>query len=109
MYKKPQPEEYYRRITAASLRTPTNSAVALMANLFLGRDWRPVLKKLDRPLLYVVTPHLKEQAAMVRQELPSARVEMYEQAGHALFVDEAVRFNSLMEEFLRDSGGARTN
>jgi len=31
--------------------------------------------------------------------LPSARVEVFEDAGHALFVDDAARFNALLTEF----------
>ncbi|MEK7406808.1 MAG: alpha/beta hydrolase [Acidobacteriota bacterium] len=100
MYKKPQPEEYYRKIIAASLKTPTNTAVALFANVFATGDWRPVLAKLDRPVLYVATPQLRSQAAMVKQRLPSARVEIFEDSGHALFVDEPERFSRLVEEFL---------
>jgi microsomal epoxide hydrolase len=112
MYRKPHPESYYERIVAASLKTPTNTAVTLLANVFSGGDWRPVLGKLDRPLLYVVTPQLRSQAEMVQRRLPSARVVIFEQAGHALFVDEPERFNRVLEEFLRQlrSGiGAPTN
>lgn len=104
MYEKPHPEAYYKKIIAASLRTPTNTAVTLLGNMFAGGDWRPVLSKLDRPILYVVTPQLKGQAEMLQRKLPSARVEIFEKAGHALFVDEPDRFNRVLEEFL---GGAR--
>jgi pimeloyl-ACP methyl ester carboxylesterase len=31
--------------------------------------------------------------------MPAARIEMFENAGHALFVDEADRFNKLLAEF----------
>jgi pimeloyl-ACP methyl ester carboxylesterase len=36
---------------------------------------------------------------MLKQKLPSARVEVFEDAGHALFVDDAARFNALIAEF----------
>lgn len=100
MYRKPQPEPYLRKITAASLKTPTNTAVTLLANVFAGGDWRRVLDKLDRPVLYAVTPGLQSQAEMFRRRRPSARVELFEAAGHALFVDQAERFNRILEEFL---------
>lgn len=100
MYRKPQPEEYIRRITAASLKTPTNSAVTLGANMFSG-DWRPVLSKLDKPVLFTsASPMLKLQGEFLKTKLPSARLEFFEGAGHALFVDEAERFNRLLEEFI---------
>jgi pimeloyl-ACP methyl ester carboxylesterase len=83
---------YVEQFGASTLR-----AVVLVE----GRgDWRPVLAKLDRPTLYVYAPRMKAQAAMLKAALPAARLELFAQAGHALFVDEAARFNRLLEEFL---------
>ncbi len=100
MYKKPQSDEYLRKITAASMRVPTNSAVLLLLNAYVsGSDLRPAIAKLDKPVLYVSSPAEKTQAEMLRQRLPSARIEMFEDAGHALFVDDADRFNALLADF----------
>ena len=100
MYKKPQPEAYLDKITAASMSVPTNTAVVLIANPAMnGWDMREVLGKIDKPVLYAVTPGLKSQGEMLKQKLPSARVEVFEDAGHALFVDDAERFNALVTEF----------
>ena len=100
MYKKPQPEAYLDKITAASMSVPTNTAVVLIANPAMnGWDMREVLGKIDKPVLYAVTPGLKSQGEMLKQKLPSARVEVFEDAGHALFVDDAARFNALIAEF----------
>ncbi len=101
MYKKPQPEEYFKRITEASLKTPTNTAVTLLANYFHRIDRRDVLPKLNRPVLFTVTSQLKAQGEILRSRVATARVEVFEDAGHALFVDEAGRFNRLLDEFLR--------
>jgi len=101
MYQKPQPEAYLQKIVAASLKTPTNSAVALIANSTAPGDWRPVLPRLDRPVLYVGTARMKAQAEMLKAGLPAARIELFEGCGHALFVDDAPRFNRVVEEFLR--------
>ena len=101
MYRKPQPEAYLQKVIAASLQTPTNSAFALIANWLARGDWRAVLPKLDRPVLYAAAPEMKAQAAMVKARLPSARIELFEDCGHALFVDDAARFNRVVEEFLR--------
>jgi non-heme chloroperoxidase len=100
MYLKPQPEEYLRRITAASLKTPTSTAVALIANMVMSGDRSGALGKLDRPVLYAVTARMKTQAEMLKARLPTARVEVFEDCGHALFVDDAPRFNRTLEEFL---------
>ena len=45
MYRQPQPEQYLESITAATLQTPTNSAVALLAELAVKNDIRPASKK----------------------------------------------------------------
>jgi microsomal epoxide hydrolase len=99
MYRKPQSEEYLRRVTEQSLRTPTDAMMAL----FLGgltNDNRAALEAIDKPVLFTVTrsPFLPRYEEM-RQRLPQVRFEVFD-AGHALFVDEAERFNTLLAEFL---------
>jgi non-heme chloroperoxidase len=102
MYQTRQTEEYLERITQAALATPTNTAVTLVTNVHpLGSgDWRPALDALDRPVLYVAAKGSASQADMVRERRPDARVAVFDDAGHALFVDQAERFNRLIEEFL---------
>ncbi len=97
-FKKPPPEAYLKRITAASLKVQTNTAVALLAG-YRGRDWRPVLEKLDKPVHYTITKRQESQGEMLKTKLPSARVELFPEAGHVLFVDETDRFNAILEEF----------
>lgn len=100
MYRSEQRDEYLAAITEAVLATPTNTAVTLLTNLmFMGpTDLRPALDTLDRPVLYVVTS--RDRAEMVRARRADVSVAVFENAGHALFVDEADRFNRLLEEFL---------
>ncbi len=106
-FKKPQPEAYLKRITAASLKVPTNTAIALLAG-YWGRDWRPVLEKLDKPVLYTITKPLESQGEMLKAKLPSARVELFPEAGHVLFVDETDRFNAILEDFVEDCFARRS-
>jgi len=67
----------------------------------MATDNRPVLGRVDRPTLIVVAPgpFLAESQAM-QQVISSSRLELFPEAGHALFVDEAERFNALLAEFL---------
>ena len=101
MYKKPQTEEYLQRVIKASLVTPTNSAVALSLGA-MGSDYWGVLPKINRPALIVATqsPFIAAYQR-IQREVPGARMEVFEDAGHALFVDDADRFNSLLGEFLK--------
>jgi microsomal epoxide hydrolase len=100
MYKKPQPEDYIRSVISASLCTPTNTAVTLMQNMATMGDLSPILTKLDKAVLFAYEPQLGATAQIVKTKLPSARIENFEDAGHALFVDDAERFNKLIDEFV---------
>jgi microsomal epoxide hydrolase len=103
MYRTPQDSAYLARITRASLSTPTTTAYTLLVGTFgTGRrDWRPALDKVDRPLLFVGEAMMRETADTVRNHVHDAEVEIFENAGHALFVDEADHFNQVLENFLK--------
>ncbi|MGH9492867.1 MAG: protein kinase domain-containing protein [Terriglobales bacterium] len=90
-----------------AMKTPTNTAVALLAG-GQGRDFRPMLGKLDKPVLYTITPELKQDGEFLKAKVPKARVEVFENSGHSLFVDEAERFNMLLEEFARTAFAAES-
>jgi non-heme chloroperoxidase len=105
MYRKPQTEDYIQRVTNASLATPTNSAVALFVGAF-GADYRATLPKIDVPTLVLAAGDDASNPFMVKskemqQAIPGARLEQFPGCGHALFVDDAGRFNSLLDEFLK--------
>jgi non-heme chloroperoxidase len=57
-------------------------------------------------VLFVVTKVLVKQLDPLRAAIPQLQSQIFEDAGHALFVDEAERFNLVMERFL-DSARAR--
>jgi non-heme chloroperoxidase len=100
MYRTPQSEDYLRRVIEATLRTPTNTAISLFVGAFTN-DQRPALAKIDKPTLITVarSPYLPLYEEL-KQRLPAARFEIFDNAGHALFVDQAERFNALLDEFL---------
>lgn len=101
MYKKPQAEDYIQRVVAAALKMPSDSAVAASVSAISRADWRPALARIDRPVLVMCQAQLKAMAAdPVVSAIPTARVELFEDAGHALFVDDAERFDALLGEFI---------
>jgi len=52
------------------------------------------------PVLYAIRPRFSEQgAALVAKRPGLARVEVFPAAGHALFLDEPARFNSVVSTF----------
>lgn len=100
MYKKPQSEDYYRRVIAASLRTPTNTALALLVGS-MTTDNRPALTKIDKPTLIAMAPSpWSAPVEDMHKRIPGSRLEVFADAGHALFVDDAERFNKTLDQFL---------
>jgi microsomal epoxide hydrolase len=102
MYKKPQSEEYIARVIAASLQMPTDSAVAASLSAVSRTDWKPAMEKLDRPVLVMCESSIQAMTAdPIKKNVPTARVEAFADTGHALFVDDAERFNTVLEDFVK--------
>jgi microsomal epoxide hydrolase len=96
---KQAPDDAYRaRLVRAVENVPADAAVALVMNT-MTRDWSDAIRDVHVPLLYVVTKPMATQASVVTELSPNARIEIFENAGHALFVDEPLRFNALLAEF----------
>jgi microsomal epoxide hydrolase len=101
-FKKPQAEEYLKRVIQASLRVPTNTAVALLVGYFVS-DYRSVLPKIDKPsVVCVANSKYMNTILEMQKQIHGSQLEVFEGAGHALFVDDADQFNSMLEEFLLD-------
>lgn len=108
MYRHPQDEEYYQRITRSALKMPTDAAVALLRSPYPRALWRKILYSVDKPVFYVVTGRFEEQALNLKRNRPEAQVAVFDHAGHALFVDEPERFNRLLERFVDDALASQT-
>lgn len=100
MYHKPHSEQYLESVTEASLKTPTNSAIALLAELALKNDHRAALAKIKIPVLAAMTATNRSEVELITATVPGAQGEVFADAGHCLFVDDADRFNTLLEGFL---------
>ena len=99
-FKKPQPEGYLKRLTHAALFVPTNSAVALLVGAYTA-DLRGVLPKINKPTLVCAakSPYMGLVQDMQKQ-IPGSQFEIFDGAGHALFVDDAVQFNAILNKFI---------
>lgn len=103
-FKKPQPPGYVERVIAASLHVPTSNAVALLVGKFAA-DYRAAAAKMDKPTLFCYAESSYMSAAQQKQtpaSVKGARLEVFQGAGHALFVDDAARFNIVLQNFLTD-------
>jgi non-heme chloroperoxidase len=102
MFHTPQPQAYLARLTATCLITPELAARALLDYRVPRTVWRDAVYSAEVPILYCVRPHLAGQAENLARNDTQAEVVIFRNAGHALFVDDAPRFNAVLANFLRE-------
>ena len=107
MFKKPQPEDYLKRIIDASMQVPADTAIVLIYNMIAIKDFSPGLARLteaktSRPVLFMYQPETQASADYLKLKLgDKVRLEKFEGDGHALFVDDPEKFNQVLEDFLK--------
>ena len=101
MFRRPPDEPYLDRLTDAALRTPAGPAAELLNYRIPRTYWKEAVLSVRCPVLYAITPRWEAQAANLQLHQPSVQVALFADAGHALFVDDAGRFNALLLQFLR--------
>lgn len=99
MYAKPRPENEITALLQDVKRMSLDNSIALLSSGIPREHWKEIARAFRKPLLYVVTPQFEEQARNLEKNRPDTRIEIFSEAGHALFVDEAQRFNALMLDF----------
>ncbi len=92
--------DYRARLTDQALRMSVDDERRLRAYDAPRDYWRAAVHSSDRPVLYVVRPTFREQGEALVRTHPNASMTVFEDAGHALFVDEPERFNALLIDFL---------
>jgi len=101
MFKKPQTEDYIKRVADASVQVPADTAVTLIYNMMAVTDISAGLGKINRPVLFTYQPELQPSADFLKSTLgDKLQLERFDGDGHALFVDEPEKFNHVIEEFL---------
>ena len=96
MFHRTQPESEIDRLVRDALRMPLADSIALLSYPIARSHWRRIAEGFDRPLAYLVTPRLRAQSEHLQRARPASRIAVFEHAGHALFVDEAARFNHIV-------------
>lgn len=99
MYAKPRPESEINSLLKDVKRMSLPNSIALLSSGKPREHWKEIAHALKKPLLYVVTPQFEAQARNLEKNRPGTRIEIFSDAGHALFVDEPKRFNSLLLDF----------
>ena len=93
------PNDLLDAVTASALKLSGDVVLELLNKPYPREYYRDALYAAQVPVLYAILPRLQEQGAALRQRRPDATVEIFAQAGHALFVDEPARFNALLYDF----------
>jgi non-heme chloroperoxidase len=102
MFKKPQPEDYLKRVIAASTEVPADSAVVLIYNMIAAKDFSAGLARMNRPALFVYQPDSQQTADFLKTNLgDKIGLDRFDGDGHALFVDDPDKFNRVLEEFVK--------
>ena len=101
MFHHPQPASYLDRLTQATLHTPPDASRLLLAYPVPRSYWKEAVYATKVPVLYVIRPRWVAQGENLVRNRPDTEMEVFSDAGHALFVDEPARFNSVTEEFLK--------
>jgi non-heme chloroperoxidase len=107
MFKQPRSDAYLDALTKVVMRVPLETQIQLISYGWPRERWREAVYSSSKPVLYAVTPRWAEQAENLKRNYPRATVEIFEAAGHALFVDEAARFNASVQRFLESAVAAR--
>ena len=102
MFKKPQSEDYLKRVIDASMQVPADTAVALVYNMIAIKDLSSAFARMNRPMLFTYQHSTQASADLLKSKLgDKVRLERFDGDGHALFVDDPEKFDRLLEEFLQ--------
>ena len=99
IFAKPRSDVEIASLVQQANRLPLEESIALLSYPFERAHWRRITHGFTKPLLYVVTPQFEAQARNLEKNRPATQIEIFTDAGHALFVDEPERFNSLLARF----------
>jgi len=101
MFKKPQTEDYLKRVMDASVQVPADTAVVLIYNMIAVQDFSRAFARIGRPVIFTYQPDSQQTADFLKSKLgDKVRLERFDGDGHALFVDDPEKFNRVLEAFL---------
>src|SRR6266568_2552389 len=102
MFKKPQTDDYLKRVVDASVQVPADTAVVLIYNMINVKDFAPGLARMTRPVLFAYQPESQLSADFLKSKLgDKLKLERFDGDGHALFVDDPDKFNHVLKESIQ--------
>lgn len=102
LYRQPPPPALAEAVRKSAYRMAGDVALQVLRQPYPRTYWRDIVLQQSVPMLYAVTPRLREQAEILQTKKPQqAEVVVFDTAGHALFVDAAEAFNQRTSQFLQ--------
>jgi len=102
IFKKPHDAGFIERLVKDMMKTPASTAQAMLMMDMFAIDRRPILDKISKPTLIVAAADspLFEAEKEMGAHIANSKFVTMEGVGHALFVDDPVKFNEVLEQFL---------
>ena len=104
IFKNEPPKEILQSTEQSALRLSKqpNQAFRVLSKPFPREYYRDTVYDIKVPIWYAITPRYTEQGLIFSEKHPLGTSTIYDNAGHALFVDVADEFNRDLENFLRN-------
>jgi len=102
MIRHPEDEPIAQRVRQSALRlrrTPAR-AFEILSKPWPRETYREAVYGVRQPVWYAITPRYREQGQRLTEYHAGARVTLYEDATHAIFIDQPARFNADLRAFL---------
>jgi microsomal epoxide hydrolase len=111
IYRKPPPPVLAQAVLDSALQAAPDVAIQLLNQPYPRTYWSETLQKQQIPVLYAIRPWLKEQGEALQKKRARdlITIEMFDKAGHALFVDEAESFNQAVLKFSQQAFARKAN
>ncbi len=99
MYQSSPSPAYLADLTQAALKLPLEPSLQLLSQPVPREFWRDTIVNADIPIAYYVIPKFAEQAQIIKELKPGLTIQVFPQAGHALFVDAPKAFETALRNF----------
>ena len=100
IFKRPPAHDLLEAVERSARQLPPAVAWRLLDKPHPRTYYKEAVLARDLPLWYAITPRYGAQAQELLQLRPQATVTVFDDAGHALFVDSAEAFNAGLRQFL---------
>lgn len=99
IFRQPLSDEAFESLVADMSRVPLQASLDMLDYRLPRESLRESARGFKKPLLIAYTPQYQAQVKLHAEARPHSRLELFEDAGHALFADQPKRFDEMIESF----------